>query len=284
MTPSRAFEVRLGPLAQPGDLGDVDLDDGGELGRDLQRLDHAGGDHLPHARHRLDPAALRPPAATRLAAAGGRCVDAGRLRSRARAARPGCVRLPPLLGRPPRPARRRPGRRTCGSDRRRRCPVTVDRSTPCSLASLRTSGVTYVPATSSSSSAALGGRRTAPRPQWCGAPARAAAACAGAGACAGGGACAGCGCAGGAVGSGSRLVLRAPAPARVPAAARAPAPARRLGSRLLGLGRRSAPAPARRSARLCGTLLDRWRRRILAGARRSRRARRRSRPSRPPAP
>ena len=46
LTPSRGLEVALGPGPQPGDLGDVDLDDGGQLRRDLQRLDHALGDQL----------------------------------------------------------------------------------------------------------------------------------------------------------------------------------------------------------------------------------------------
>src|SRR5690606_11745002 len=53
------LEVGLGLLPQPRDLGDVDLDDGGELRGDLQRLHHAAGDRLPRARHLLGPAAQR---------------------------------------------------------------------------------------------------------------------------------------------------------------------------------------------------------------------------------
>ena len=45
-----------------------------------------------------------------------------------------------LLPWPPRRPRARPA---CGCGRRRRCRCSVDRSTPCSAASLRTSGVTY---------------------------------------------------------------------------------------------------------------------------------------------
>ena len=46
LTPSRASNVGLGPLPQPGDRGDVRLHHGGELGRGLQRLDHPLGDDL----------------------------------------------------------------------------------------------------------------------------------------------------------------------------------------------------------------------------------------------
>ena len=52
------LEVRLGPVAQTGHPGDVDLDDRGQLGGDLQRLDHACGDDLAQAGHLLGGAAL----------------------------------------------------------------------------------------------------------------------------------------------------------------------------------------------------------------------------------
>ena len=52
-------EVGLGRVAEPGDLGDVDLDHGGQLRRDLQRLDHALGDDLTHAGHLLGATAQR---------------------------------------------------------------------------------------------------------------------------------------------------------------------------------------------------------------------------------
>ena len=49
----------LARCAQRGDAGDVDLDDGGELRRDLQRLDHPLGDDLAQPRHLLGAAAQR---------------------------------------------------------------------------------------------------------------------------------------------------------------------------------------------------------------------------------
>ena len=123
------LEVLLGRLAQPGDLGDVDLDHGGELGRGLQRLDHPGGDDLPHPRHRLDLAAL-----------GGRGGAAAWLRRRRRSRRLGRGRgsgcgLAVLLG---------GGQHVGLADAPAHAGAlhACDRSTPCSPASLRTSGVT----------------------------------------------------------------------------------------------------------------------------------------------
>src|SRR5690349_9344427 len=46
-------EVVLGPVAQPRDLGDVDLDHRGQLGGGLQRLHHALGDEAAQPRHLL---------------------------------------------------------------------------------------------------------------------------------------------------------------------------------------------------------------------------------------
>ena len=163
------LEVGLGALAQPGDRRDVDLDDGGELRGDLQGLHHAGRDELPAPTHLLHATAgVRGRDAAFLDR--GRCAGASGRRS-VPLGRPGCVQLLPRRGRP-RAAR---SAAASTSDLRMRpptpVPVTVDRSTPFSLASLRTSGVTYVPATSSSSASASG----------------AAEADRGAGACAGGG-------------------------------------------------------------------------------------------------
>jgi hypothetical protein len=148
------LERGLGLLAQPGDLRDVDLDDGGELRADLQRLDHALGDHLAQAAHLLGLAAhggvgrgldglvdvggrrcggLLRPGLGRLGAAGvGGVLGLGRLRRGGRlllvlpaAGLPGGVQHV-LLADPPADA----------------VPCRLDRSTPCSAASLRTSGVT----------------------------------------------------------------------------------------------------------------------------------------------
>jgi hypothetical protein len=47
------LEVGLGPVTQPRDLGDVGLDDRGELGRHLERLDHVPGDRLTRPGHLL---------------------------------------------------------------------------------------------------------------------------------------------------------------------------------------------------------------------------------------
>jgi hypothetical protein len=52
------FEVTLGPVAQASHLGDIDLDDGGELCRGLQGLDHPSGNHLAQAGHRFGGASL----------------------------------------------------------------------------------------------------------------------------------------------------------------------------------------------------------------------------------
>ena len=165
------LEVCLGALAQPGDRRDVDLDDGGELRGHLQGFHHARGDELRGADHLLDTtagvhgrdAASSTGAVTPTPAGAVRAAWAAWLRSAASAsrvasaARSAAAITSDLRMRPPTPV-----------------PVTVDRSTPFSLASWRTSGVTYVPATSSSSASASG----------------AAEADRGAGACAGGGACA----------------------------------------------------------------------------------------------
>ena len=58
-TPWRWPEVGLGLVAQLGDPGDVDLDHRGELGRDLQRLDHPLGDDGAQPGHLLGAAAQR---------------------------------------------------------------------------------------------------------------------------------------------------------------------------------------------------------------------------------
>ena len=122
-------EVLLRRLAHPGDVGDVDLDHLGELGRDLHRLDHPLGDDLAQpadldglaaqrrrrGRRRRASRRLRrqPPDAAE--AAGCRCgfwASAASMTS--------CLRI-----RPPTPE-----------------PLSEPRSTPCWAASLRTSGVT----------------------------------------------------------------------------------------------------------------------------------------------
>ena len=61
LTPSRASKSALARVAQPGDRGDVDLDDRGQLRRDLQRLDHALGDDLAQPGHRLGAAGAAGP-------------------------------------------------------------------------------------------------------------------------------------------------------------------------------------------------------------------------------
>ena len=92
------LERGLGPVAQPGDGGDVGLDHGGQLGRGLQRLDHALGDDLPGPGHPLGGAAQarlgdRGPgpaqARVRLGGLGGRGLAGRGLAGAARRARAG---------------------------------------------------------------------------------------------------------------------------------------------------------------------------------------------------
>jgi hypothetical protein len=54
-----SLEVGLRGLAQPGDAGDVDLDDGGQLSGHVERLHHPLGDHRTQTRHLLGLAAQR---------------------------------------------------------------------------------------------------------------------------------------------------------------------------------------------------------------------------------
>ena len=124
LTPSRAWKSALAAVAA-GDPGDVDLDHGGQLRADLQRLDHAVGDDLAQPRQLLGPAAHRG-------------VGRGR---RATASRP--------AGAPRDAAAARCGRLLGGGEHVLLADPAADagagdraRSTPCSAASLRTSGVT----------------------------------------------------------------------------------------------------------------------------------------------
>ena len=92
MTPSRASKSRLAAVAQPGHLGDVDLDDRRQLGGDLQRLDHARGDDLAQPAHLLGGAALgrTTPGCSAAPPAAGAGVDAGD-GAGARCGRAGCL-------------------------------------------------------------------------------------------------------------------------------------------------------------------------------------------------
>ena len=124
------LEVVLGLGPDPGDRGEVDLDGRGQLGGDLQRLDHPLGDGLAQPGHLLGGAAQgagSPPAAAAAAgaAAGWRLRAAERAPRRPSCASSAAASTSCLRTRPPTPV-----------------PVTEARSTPCSLASLRTSGVT----------------------------------------------------------------------------------------------------------------------------------------------
>ena len=49
----------LGACTKSGDLGDVNLNDRGQLSGSLQRLDHAAGNRLTQTRHLLGRAAQR---------------------------------------------------------------------------------------------------------------------------------------------------------------------------------------------------------------------------------
>ena len=145
------LEGGLGPVAEPGDVGDVDLDHGGELGRGLQRLDHPLGDDLARPGHPLGGAAQRVGGrspdghgGSRAGAAAAAGAAAGR--GRARQPRPG--RRPQQRRRPRRPRRpRRLAAASMTSCLRIRPPTPVpaidSSGTECSAASLRTSGVTY---------------------------------------------------------------------------------------------------------------------------------------------
>ena len=124
------LEVGLGRWPQPRDPGQVDLDHGGELRGDLQRLDHparrspcAAGTSSRWCRAAVTAAAAA--AAVAGSCAGSRaaaaCCAGCRALAAAAASSTSCLRI-----RPPTPVPRRPAR-----------------STPCSAASLRTSGVTY---------------------------------------------------------------------------------------------------------------------------------------------
>ena len=88
------LERGLGPVAQPGDGGDIGLDHGGQLGRGLQRLDHALGDDLPGAGHPLGGAAQarlgdRGPGPAQARVRLGRLARARPGRARPERARPG---------------------------------------------------------------------------------------------------------------------------------------------------------------------------------------------------
>ena len=84
LDPLAGGEVVLHPGAQPGDVGQVDLHHRGQLGRDLERLDHPPRDGLPQPGHLLGGPAQRTGLHGRCGRSGRRCRSSGSGRRRGR--------------------------------------------------------------------------------------------------------------------------------------------------------------------------------------------------------